>query len=93
MLFLIANENRVVRETVQKNLMTSQHTFTECTNGTEVVEKYAYYRFYWMILGLEADFLVSIAPSRKIIRSFPDEHIVKLNRYNDPQKKSYLKRG
>ena len=89
MLFLIANENRVVRETVQKNLMTSQYTFTECANGTEVAEKHAYYRFYWMILGLEADFLVGIAPSRKIIRSFPGEHIVKLNRYNDPQKKSH----
>ncbi len=92
--FLIADDNRAVRKMEQTIPAASQHTFVECANSTEAVEKYARYFPDRVIMDIETDFPDGIAASRKIIRSFPEANIVIPAQYNNPHfKKAALEAG
>jgi DNA-binding NarL/FixJ family response regulator len=86
MIFLIAEDNRRMRESIRRFLSSkipNHHTIYEATNGSEAIDLYERIRPDWVLMDIMMDPVDGLSATRAIVAAHPDARIVILTSYDD----------
>jgi DNA-binding NarL/FixJ family response regulator len=86
MIFLIAEDNRRMRESIRRFLSSkipNHHTIYEATNGSEAIDLYERIRPDWVLMDIMMDRVDGLSATRTIVAAHPNARIIILTNYDD----------
>jgi DNA-binding NarL/FixJ family response regulator len=94
MIFLIAEDNRRMRETIRRFLETripNHHTIHEAADGKEAVDMFEVVKPEFVIMDIEMEPMDGLAASRAIVAAHPEAKIIILTNYDEPHYRATAK--
>ncbi len=83
MKIMIVDDNASIRRTIHSILDQSDDTFCECSDGTEAVKMYPWFRPDWVLMDVRMEKMNGFEATENILASFPDAKIIIVTQYND----------
>ena len=86
MIFLIAEDNRRMREYIKRFLssrLPDHHTIYEAASGSEAIDLYERIRPDWVLMDIMMKPVDGLSASRTILAAHPDARIIILTNYDD----------
>jgi len=86
MVFLIAEDNRRMRESIKRTILSklpNHHTIHEATDGGAAIELYERAHPDWVLMDIQMEPVDGLVASRTILAAHPDEKIIILTNYDD----------
>jgi DNA-binding NarL/FixJ family response regulator len=86
MIFLIAEDNARMRESIKAYLRTkipNHHTIHEGADGSEAIEIYGRVHPDWVLMDIAMEPMDGLTASREIFAQHPDAKIIILTSYNE----------
>ena len=94
MIFLIAEDNRRMRESILHFLQTripDHHSFFEALDGREVIDLFERVHPDWVIMDIEMEPMDGLVASRAILAAHPEAKIIILTNYDEPNYRAAAK--
>jgi len=88
MTFLIADDNRRMRDAIKRFLLRAlpnHHTFFEASDGSDAVEQYRLHLPDWVLMDIEMEPMDGFAAMRAIHAAYPDARIIIVTSFDDAQ--------
>jgi len=86
MIFLIAEDNRRMREYIKRFLSSrvpDHHTIYEAASGSEAIDLYERIRPDWVLMDIMMEPVDGLSAARIIMAAHPDARIIILTNYDD----------
>jgi two-component system response regulator DegU len=86
MMFLVAEDNAQMRDSIKRYLSTripDRHTVYEAGDGAEAIELYERFRPDWVLMDIAMEPIDGLTASRRILEMHPDANIIILTNYDD----------